>query len=48
MNVRREIEHLRRDLERHNRLYYDGQPEITDHEFDQMMRDIQQSRAPRP
>jgi len=33
-----EIEFLRRELERHNRLYYvDARPEITDREYDSMM-----------
>ncbi|HUP45668.1 MAG TPA: NAD-dependent DNA ligase LigA [Thermoanaerobaculia bacterium] len=36
-----EIEKLRRELERHNRLYYEGRPEIGDFEFDQMLRRLQ-------
>ncbi len=36
--AQKEIEHLRRELERHNRLYYvDARPEITDREFDRLM-----------
>jgi DNA ligase (NAD+) len=34
----REIEKLRVELERHNRLYYAGTPEISDYDFDQMLR----------
>ena len=33
-----EIESLRRELERHNRLYYvEAKPEITDREYDALM-----------
>ena len=33
-----EIEELRQELERHNRLYYvDAKPEITDREYDALM-----------
>ncbi|HVT45289.1 MAG TPA: NAD-dependent DNA ligase LigA [Thermoanaerobaculia bacterium] len=36
-----EIERLREELRRHERLYYvDHRPEITDYEFDQMMRHL--------
>ena len=38
MSVKGEIEKLRTELERHNRLYYTGQPEISDFDFDQMLR----------
>ena len=38
MKPKAEIEKLRSELERHNRLYYAGQPEISDYEFDQMLR----------
>ena len=42
MSARSEIEKLRREIERHNRLYYtDAQPEITDHDFDQLLRRLQ-------
>lgn len=34
----KEIEKLRTELERHNRLYYAGTPEISDYDFDQMLR----------
>jgi DNA ligase (NAD+) len=36
--MKRDIEKLRRELERHNRLYYEGTPEISDYDFDQMLR----------
>jgi DNA ligase (NAD+) len=36
--MKRDIEKLRRELERHNRLYYEGKPEISDYDFDQMLR----------
>ena len=38
MKPKAEIEKLRGELERHNRLYYAGQPEISDYDFDQMLR----------
>ena len=38
MKPHAEIEQLRRELERHNRLYYEGRPEISDYDFDQMLR----------
>ena len=38
MKPKAEIAHLRRELERHNRLYYAGTPEIGDYDFDRMLR----------
>ena len=38
---KKEIARLRLALERHNRLYYEGSPEISDFEFDQMLRRLQ-------
>ena len=38
MKPKAEIEKLRRELDRHNRLYYEGNPEISDYEFDQLLR----------
>jgi len=38
MKPKQEIEKLRKELERHNRLYYAGTPEISDYDFDQMLR----------
>jgi DNA ligase (NAD+) len=48
MNAKSEIERLRKDLERHNRLYYAGEPEITDYEFDQRLRRLQELEAKHP
>ncbi len=42
MTGKQEIRKLREELERHNRLYYEGHPEITDYEFDQMLRRLQE------
>jgi DNA ligase (NAD+) len=38
MKPNKEIAHLREELERHNRLYYTGTPEIGDYDFDQLLR----------
>src|SRR3954463_1753886 len=39
MSPKQEIEKLRAELERHNRLYYlEAKPEISDYDFDQMLR----------
>jgi DNA ligase (NAD+) len=38
MTPKQEIAKLRAELERHNRLYYTGHPEISDFDFDQMLR----------
>lgn len=47
--VQQEIEQLRAELERHNRLYYvDAAPEITDREFDRLMRRLQQLEEQHP
>ena len=43
MTPKKEIEKLRADLERHSRLYYlEAAPEITDFEFDQRLRRLQE------
>ncbi|MGZ5445945.1 MAG: NAD-dependent DNA ligase LigA [Thermoanaerobaculia bacterium] len=42
MTGKQEIRKLREELERHNRLYYEGHPQITDYEFDQMLRRLQE------
>ena len=39
---KQEIAKLRAELEKHNRLYYAGQPEISDYDFDQMLRRLQE------
>jgi DNA ligase (NAD+) len=38
----KEIRQLRTELERHNRLYYEGRPEISDYDFDQLLRRLQE------
>lgn len=46
MTPKKEIEQLRGELERHNRLYYvEAKPEISDFEFDQKMRRLQELEA---
>ena len=42
MKPKQEIAKLRTELERHNRLYYEGAPEITDYDFDQLLRRLQE------
>src|SRR5688500_3807407 len=42
-------EHLRSELERHNRLYYQqAAPEISDREFDQLLRELQDIEQAHP
>ncbi len=48
MNPKQEIEKLRKDLEKHNLLYYAGQPEISDYEFDQRVHRLQELEAKHP
>ncbi len=49
MKAKQEIEALRAELERHNRLYYlEAQPEISDYEFDQKLRRLQELEAAHP
>ncbi len=49
MTASREVEQLRAELERHNRLYYqDAEPEISDFEFDQKMRRLEELEAAHP
>lgn len=49
MSVRTEIEELRKQLEHHNRLYYlDAKPEITDREYDRLMKRLEQLEAEHP
>ena len=49
MSAKSDIEKLRRELERHNRLYHvEATPKITDYEFDQMMRRLQDLEAKHP
>src|ERR1041384_483103 len=49
MTPKQEIAKLRAELERHNRLYYtEAKPEISDYDFDQMMRRLQELEAKHP
>lgn len=49
MNAKQEIEKLRRELERHNRLYYlEAAPEISDYDFDQKLRRLEELEAAHP
>lgn len=48
MTAKSEIKKLRAELERHNRLYYLETPEISDFDFDQMMRRLQELEAQHP
>ncbi|HSN69555.1 MAG TPA: NAD-dependent DNA ligase LigA, partial [Thermoanaerobaculia bacterium] len=46
---RSEVEELRRELERHERLYYvESRPEISDYDFDQMLRRLQKLEEEHP
>ena len=47
--ARKRAEFLRAELERHNRLYYvEAQPEISDREFDRLLRELQDLEAAHP
>src|SRR5881394_1002697 len=49
MTAKKEIEKLRAELERHNRLYYnEATPEISDFEFDQKLKRLQELEAAHP
>ncbi|HVE73220.1 MAG TPA: NAD-dependent DNA ligase LigA [Thermoanaerobaculia bacterium] len=48
MKPEKEIAKLREALERHNRLYYAGEPEISDYDFDQMLRRLEQLERKHP
>jgi len=48
-NIRREIERLRGEIARHDRLYYqESAPEITDAEYDALVRQLQELEARHP
>jgi DNA ligase (NAD+) len=48
-DVRERVEELRREVERHNRLYHQfDQPEITDAEYDQLFRELQRLESENP
>ena len=47
--IQQQIESLRTELERHNRLYYvDAQPEISDLEYDQLLKQLEQLETEHP
>lgn len=49
VTAKKEIETLRSELERHNRLYYlEARPEISDFEFDRKMKRLQELEAAHP
>ena len=49
MSVQKEIEELRQQLEYHNRLYYlQAKPEISDREFDRLMKRLEKLEAEHP
>ena len=48
MKPEREIAALRDELETHNRLYYEGRPEISDYDFDQRLRRLAELEAQHP
>jgi len=48
MTPRQEIAKLRQELEKHNRLYYAGHPEIGDYDFDQMLRRLEELERAHP
>lgn len=48
-SVKKEIEHLRKEINRHNELYYQRDaPEISDYEFDQLLERLKQLEAENP
>ena len=48
-DVQKRIDELRRELERHNRLYYvDAAPEIPDRDYDRLMSELMQLEAQHP
>ena len=47
--ARERVDFLRRELERHNRLYYvEARPEISDYEYDQLMKELQRLEREHP
>ena len=48
-SARQRIDQLRREIERHNRLYYEqAEPEITDAEYDRLFRELEELEAAHP
>src|SRR5258708_28622661 len=49
VNVQKEIETLRAEIERHNDLYYQkSEPEISDYEFDQLLERLKTLESEHP
>ena len=49
VQVQKEVEHLRSEIERHNELYYQKeQPEISDYEFDLLLERLKTLEAEHP
>jgi len=49
MNIKQRIEHLRREIEHHRRLYYENDaPEISDFEFDALFEELKALEAENP
>lgn len=49
MDIKKEIEQLRRELQRHDRLYYvEDKPEISDYEYDMLMQRLKAMEAEHP
>lgn len=47
--VEQELKHLRQEIERHNRMYYvEAAPEISDREFDRLLKRLEQLEAAHP
>lgn len=47
--IKKEIERLRREIQRHDRLYYvQDQPEISDYEYDQLMNSLKELEEKHP
>ena len=49
MNIQKEIDALRRELEHHSKLYYvDDAPEISDYEYDMLMQKLKKLEEEHP
>ena len=48
MGPKQHIEKLRKELEHHNYLYYQGEPVISDLEFDRLMKELGELEAAHP
>jgi NAD-dependent DNA ligase len=48
-DIRRKLERLRREIEKHSRLYFvDSKPEISDLEFDKLVKQLEKLEAEHP